>query len=186
MELFQPVLLVDTIEVAPSSLNCKWKEAFENTLKRKKNRTVDENRGVILNVIGMVDNELPIQKNQRTEVTCTYQANLFRPLINQVYEGFVSLIGPFGILIEEAGLTRIIIKATGGKICDYVLDRSKGVFTNHMFTYRVGSRIQFQVQNVRYDTEEVLVTATLHEKPLTLEKNEYVVMEPEDVFISSE
>jgi DNA-directed RNA polymerase subunit E'/Rpb7 len=185
MDLFQAVLLMDKIEVLPKSLNRKWREEFENTLKLKKNRTVDPNRGVILNVVKLVDSQLPVVKNQKIVVNCTYQANIFRPLINQVYEGTISMIAPIGILIEEAGLTRVIIKATGGKINDYVLDRSKGVFTNHMYTYRVGNRIQFQVQNVRYCPEEVLVTATLFEKPFSTreEKDEYVVMEPEDVFI---
>ena len=154
--MFSPHIFSTTLEIHPSCLSKEWRTKFLDELKKKSDRSVDPQKGVILSVEKILDYGCPKAENGKIITKVQFMADSFVPIVEgEVYRGIITLVFQLGLVIEAEGMVKVVIQPNRMPP-GYTYDKARNVFTNGMHTYRIGDEISFRIVTFRYQKGEVL------------------------------
>ena len=167
-------------EVHPKSLSSEWEYNFLTTLKKIKNRTITQSKGVILEVLNFESVKSPIVVNGKIFVDCVFQSLAFTPVIGEIYSGVITLVLPLGVLIETEGLVKVLIQPVNMNV-GYKFESARKVFTNGIHSYSCGDKVLFKISNIKYKSTEINCIGSFKDIKIVSEEEE--IVEPSDEFI---
>jgi len=173
----------DKFEIHPRYLSKDWKDNILNLVKTKKNRTISNLTGAILDVVDVVVDKYLDSFNSKTFANVKYDALSFIPDTNKEYTGVISMILPFGILIESEGLVKIMIQPSNMPE-EYKFNRENKTFENGKKCYSKGDKIRFKIMSTKYKTGEINCIGSMKDIEEYKEPEE-VFVEDSDVFMEN-